>query len=59
MKSSNSSLLSVLKQIFTSFKVVLFLSLSLCIILISTYFYNQRFPNHKYPTLLEFLSYVT
>ncbi|MDM5185956.1 hypothetical protein QUF99_00375 [Bacillus sp. DX4.1] len=58
MNSTSSSLLSAFGKIFTSIDVLLFLGLSFLLLLVSAYFYNQKFPNHKYPVLLEFLSYV-
>ncbi|MDF2082035.1 hypothetical protein P2R40_00125 [Bacillus pseudomycoides] len=58
MNPTSSSFLSALGRIFTSLDVLLFLGLTLLLLFISTYFYNQKFPDHKYPSLVEFLSYI-
>ncbi|ANC19611.1 lipase [Bacillus cereus] len=58
MSSQNSSLLSILGKLFTSLDVLLFSIATLLIFITFTYLYNQKFPNHKYPVLLEFLSFI-
>ncbi|WP_217994017.1 hypothetical protein, partial [Bacillus cereus] len=37
---------------------IFFIITSLSIFLGSTYYYNKRFPNHKYPEWLEFLKLI-
>ncbi|PFA72359.1 hypothetical protein CN403_12830 [Bacillus cereus] len=58
MDSKNSPLLSALGRIVTSFDFLLFSILTILTFIISTYFYNNQFPDHSYPTLLKFLSYI-
>ncbi|HFU7053819.1 hypothetical protein ACS2QU_11020 [Bacillus cereus group sp. Bce005] len=58
MGTPNESFLSVLGRLSISFEVILFSITTLIIFLISTYFYNHKFPNHRYPAFLEFLSYI-
>lgn len=58
MNSQGSSLFSILGKLFTSMDVLIFSIATLLIFITFTYLYNQKFPNHKYPALLEFLSYI-
>ncbi|MEH7242603.1 hypothetical protein V7131_15805 [Bacillus sp. JJ269] len=37
---------------------IFFIITSLSIFLGATYYYNKRFPNHKYPEWLEFLKLI-
>ena len=58
MDSQNSSLLPVLGKIFTSSNFLLFSILSLFTFILFTYLYNNQFPNHDYPAVFKFLSYI-
>ncbi|KKZ91598.1 MULTISPECIES: hypothetical protein [Bacillus cereus group] len=37
---------------------IFFIITSLSIFLGATYYYNKRFPNHRYPEWLEFLKWI-
>lgn len=58
MNSQDSSLLSISGKLFTSLDVLFFSIATLLVFITSTYLYNQKFPNHRYPALLEFLSFI-
>ncbi|MDA1775141.1 hypothetical protein PDJ95_28065 [Bacillus cereus] len=58
MKTPNESFISVLGRLSLSLDVIFFSIVTLIIFLVSTYFYNHKFPNHRYPAYLEFLSYI-
>ncbi|OTY31052.1 hypothetical protein ELS81_29960 [Bacillus sp. VKPM B-3276] len=58
MNSQNSSLLPVIGKIFTSLNSLLFSIISLLILILFTYFYNNQFPNYDYPIVFKFLSYI-
>ncbi|PEA86986.1 hypothetical protein COD10_25430 [Bacillus thuringiensis] len=52
---------SLLKVSLESLKMrsnIFFIITSLSIFLGATYYYNKRFPNHKYPEWLEFLKLI-
>ncbi|MGH0429158.1 hypothetical protein ACQVPL_07690 [Bacillus hominis] len=58
MQKEDGSLFEVIGIALRSKEVLLFSSLSLVIFLIATYFYNSKFPNHKYPEFLGVLKYI-
>ncbi|MDM5195775.1 hypothetical protein QUG02_22720 [Bacillus hominis] len=58
MQKEDGSLFEVIGIALRSKEVLLFSSLSLVIFLAATYFYNSKFPNHKYPEFLGVLKYI-
>ncbi|WP_410984055.1 hypothetical protein [Bacillus cereus] len=58
MHKEDGSLLDVIGLMLRSKDVLLFSSLSFIIFLVSTYFYNSKFPNHKYPEFFGILKYI-
>ncbi|WP_459503291.1 hypothetical protein [Bacillus sp. C1] len=58
MHKEEGSLREVIGVLLRSKDVLLFSSLSLIIFLVATYFYNSKFPNHKYPEFFGILKYV-
>ncbi|AFU15446.1 hypothetical protein ACW4EZ_24235 [Bacillus toyonensis] len=58
MQKEDGSLFEVISIALRSKEVLLFSSLSLVIFLTATYFYNSKFPNHKYPEFLGALKYI-
>ncbi|WIG41370.1 hypothetical protein [Bacillus toyonensis] len=58
MQKEDGSLFEVISIALRSKEVLLFSSLSLVIFLTATYFYNSKFPNHKYPEFLDALKYI-
>ncbi|PHB54819.1 hypothetical protein COI41_22705 [Bacillus toyonensis] len=58
MQKEDGSLFEVISIALRSKEFLLFSSLSLVIFLTATYFYNSKFPNHKYPEFLVALKYI-
>ncbi|MEN1937569.1 hypothetical protein AAIE21_18745 [Paenibacillus sp. 102] len=58
MRKEDGSLLEIIGLMLRSKDVLLFSFLSLIIFLVSTYFYNSKFPHHKYPEFFGILKYV-
>ena len=54
----DGSLLEVIRLMLGAKDVLLFSSLTLIIFLVSTYFYNSKFLNHKYPEFFGILKYI-
>ncbi len=58
LHKEDGSLLEVIGLMLRSKDVLLFSPLSLIIFLVSTYFYNSKFPNYKYPEFFGILKYI-
>ncbi|OTZ32739.1 hypothetical protein CBR58_31160 [Bacillus thuringiensis] len=59
MNLDNNSLLKVCIEIIKTKIVVFFIITTMFFFIGSTYVYNQKFPNHKYPQWVEFLKYIS
>ncbi|HDW3057447.1 hypothetical protein P4388_29590 [Bacillus thuringiensis] len=53
------SLMKVSLAIMKTKSIIFFIVTSVVFFLTATYFYNKKFPNHKYPELVEFLKYIS
>lgn len=51
--------LKVILEIMKTKRVIFFTITSVIWFLGATYFYNKKFPNHKYPELVEFLKSIS
>ncbi|WIY60727.1 hypothetical protein [Bacillus arachidis] len=58
MNTQNESLFRLVGTMLKSKDVIVFSFLSLVFFVISTYFYNVKFPNHKYPEFLGILKSI-
>lgn len=58
IKLREESLLKVSFEIIKTKSIMFFLITSSSIFLGATYFYNKKFPSHKYPEWLEFLKFI-
>ncbi|PGQ64790.1 hypothetical protein COA26_23785 [Bacillus cereus] len=56
---NNNSLLKVCFEIIKTKSVVFFTIITIIFFIGFTYVYNQKFPNHKYPQLVEFLKCIS
>jgi len=58
LNTQNESLFRLVGTMLKSKDVIVFSFLSLVIFVISTNFYNVKFPNHKYPEFLRILKSI-
>ncbi|HDX9530417.1 hypothetical protein [Bacillus thuringiensis] len=56
---AKESLVKVSLAIMKTKSTIFFIITSVVIFLTATYFYNKKFPNHKYPEWVEFLKYIS